>query len=90
MKKQTKYFITGVFLLTGALFCITLLPMFIKICKINLPIQRYMYAQVEFFILVACSIFYLFSPKYYKYQVLSVLTGILYYIIFAKIYSFIF
>ena len=82
---QTKYFINGVILIILALFCVTFLPFLIK-NKANLMISSYIYFEIEFFLLSAASIFFLFSPKYYQNQILVILLGILYYILFAKYY----
>lgn len=84
-KHQTKYFINGVILVVFALYCITFLPFFIR-SKIGLTVPSYVYYQVEFFLLSAAAIFFLFSPKYYKNQILVILLGVLYYILFAKYY----
>lgn len=80
---QTKYFINGVILVILALFCVTFLPF---ILKNKTVIPSYIFYQAEFFLLSAASIFFLFSPKHYKGQVLTILLGILYYILFAKYY----
>ena len=90
MKKlstQTKYFINGLILLIIGLFSVTFLPIIIK----NLPfikttIENYFYVQLEFFTLCSCAIFYLFSPKYLKYQFISILAGIVYYFLFIKLF----
>jgi len=85
VKKQTKYFLIGGILLLCALFSITFLPLIIKFFT-KLSIQKYIYVQIEFFLFVASSIFYLFSPKYYKQQILTILIAILYYYLFVLIY----
>ena len=89
MKKlslQAKYFINGLILLALALFVITFMPIVLKE-KYNIIFENYVYVELEFFLLVASSIFYLFSPKYYKYQIYSVLFGIIYYSFFVKFYT---
>ncbi len=83
---QTKYFINGLILLALALFSITFLPMILK-GKYNIIFENYIYVEFEFFLLVASSVFYLFSPKYYKFQIYSVLFGIIYYSFFVKLYT---
>lgn len=82
---QTKYFINGVILIGLALFCVTFLPFILK-SKMSVVVSNYIYYQVEFFALCAASIFFLFSPKYYKEQILVILFGILYYSLFVKLY----
>ena len=82
---QTKYFINGVILIGLALFCVTYLPFILK-SKMSVVVSNYIYYQVEFFALCAASIFFLFSPKYYKEQILVILFGILYYSLFVKLY----
>lgn len=82
---QTKYFINGVILIVLALFCVTFLPFILK-SKMSVVVSNYIYYQVEFFALCAASIFFLFSPKYYKEQILVILFGILYYSLFVKLY----
>ena len=78
LNRQTKYFINGVVLIILALFCVTFLPPLIK-SKTSLIVQNYLYFEVEFFLLALSAIFFLFSPKYYKEQVLVILLGVLYY-----------
>ena len=74
MKKQTKYFTIGFLLLICALLSVTFLPIVIKLFT-KLNIQKYIYIQIEFFLLIASSIFYLFSPKYYKWQILTAIVA---------------
>ncbi len=88
MNRQTKYFINGAILIILALFCVTFLPFLIKI-KTSFIIQNYIYFQIEFFMLALSGIFFLFSPKYYKEQILVVLLGVLYYILFVNFNWFI-
>ena len=83
---QTKYFINGVILVLIALFCVTFLPSLIN-DKTNFIISNYVFAQVEFFTLCAAIIFFLFSPKYYKGQIILFILGAIYYILFVKLYS---
>lgn len=84
---QAKYFINGLILLILALFSITFLPVILK-NNFNIIFENYVYIQIEFFLLVAASMFYLFSPKYYGAQVLSVVFGIAYYFLFSKLSIF--
>ena len=83
---QIKYFINGLILLALALYSITFLPIVLKE-RFGLVFENYIYVELEFFLLVAASIFYLFSPKYYQYQIYSILFGIIYYSFFVKLYS---
>ncbi len=90
LKRQTKYFTIGLLCLILAMFCITFLPVILKLYVKNIIFQNYIYVQIEFFLLAVCSIFYLFSPKYYFSQVVSIIFGIFYYLMFVKAYPFIF
>lgn len=76
---QEKYFTNGIILLFLGLYCVTFLPATLKY-----NIHNYVYYQIEFFLLCAASIFFLFSPKYYKWQIFTILVGVLYYILFVK------
>jgi len=87
LSNQTKLFINGFFLIVIALLIVTILPPIVRAKTGMFSVANYIYYQVEFFVLAAASVFYLFSPKYYKEQVLSILLGILYYILFVKFYS---
>ena len=84
LSNQTKYFINGVILLSLACFSVTLLPLIIKTTPISAIIKNYIYYEIEFFLLSASAIFYLFSPKYYKYQILSILVFMFIYNHFVK------
>lgn len=79
---QAKHFINGAILLFLGVLSVTFFPMFTK-----LGWERYVYLQIEFFLLTCASIFYLFSPKYYKQQIISVLFAVLFYLLFVKFYS---
>ena len=83
LNHQTKYFINGIVLIVMALLTVTVLPPIIK-AKTGFIIQNYIYDQIEFFALMAGAIYFLFSPKYYKEQILITLLGMLYYILFVK------
>ncbi len=89
MKRQTKYFLIGSIFLVGAMFCITFLPAVIKF-KTTFQIKEYIYVQIEFFLLLISSIFYLFSPKFYIQQIKVIILAVIYYIFFVKFYPFIF
>ena len=85
MKLQTKYFINGLICLILGLLCITYLPYIVRDLFIKIQIQNYIFVQLELFLLIACSIFYLFSPKYYTKQILSFVLGYVYYLFFIKV-----
>ncbi len=87
MKKQKQYFINGLILIVIALIVITLVPLYAD--RFGMNIEKYSYSEFEFFVLCAASLFYLFSPKYYKGQVLSIIFAILYDLSFLKFYSLI-
>lgn len=78
---QKKYFINGVILIFIALLSVTYLPVVVKI-----NIENYVYYQIEFFALCAASIFFLFSPKYYKEQVLTIFFAIFLYLLYSKLF----
>ena len=44
-----------------------------------------MYTEIEFFMLAACSVYYLFSPKYYRYQIISIALALTYYFVFVRV-----
>lgn len=85
LTNQAKYFINGIVLIIVGLFCVTFAPSIVKSSTGHI-IQNYIYYQIEFFTFCAASIFYLFSPKFFKGQILTILLGILYYILFMKFY----
>jgi len=85
MKKQTQYFINGLILLILAMLTITIAPIIIK-KYLHQTLENYIYSEIEFFLLTACSIFYLFSPKFYKKQINTIFFSIIYYILFIKIF----
>ncbi len=89
MKRQTKYYLIGSAFLIMAMFCITFLPPLIKF-KTTFHIKEYIYVQLEFFLLLISSIFYLFSPKYYIQQIEIIILAILYYLYFIKFYPLFF
>ena len=76
---QTQHFINGVILLFLGVLSVTFFPMFVK-----LGWEKYVYLQIEFFFLACASVFFLFSPKYYKQQIMSVIFAILFYFMFVK------
>lgn len=88
MKRQTRYFITGLILLIIACCCITLIPAIIKTFFKSIVIYNYIFRQVEFLLLVLCAILFLFCPKYYKFQMLSIGFCFLFYFAFVKLYPY--
>ncbi len=89
MKRQTKYFLIGSIFLLTAMICITFLPAIIRF-KTSFHIKEYIYVQIEFFLLLIASIFYLFSPKFYIQQIKVIILAIFYYVCFVKFYPLIF
>ena len=87
MNKQKQYFINGIILIIMAIVAISFMPYLAD--KFKLPFEKSCFPEFEFFALTGASLFYLFSPKYYKAQILSILCAILYYFIFLKIYPII-
>ena len=90
MKKQIRNFFLGLFFLVCAMFSVTLLPPIIKGLKGSIFLYEYVFVEVEFFLLLICGFFWFFSPKLYKSQILSIICAIVFYILFIKIYPFIF
>ncbi len=89
MKRQTKYFLIGTIFLIGAMLCITFLPAVIRF-KTTLQVKEYIFVQIEFLLMLLCSIFYLFSPKFYSQQIKIIIIALLYYLCFTKFYPLIF
>jgi len=88
LNTKRKYFILGLVFLCIALFSVTFLPLIIQ-KYIKLGISEYMYAQIEFFFLFWCACLYAFSPKYYKYQLLSIFLVFLLYFVFIRFFRFV-
>ncbi len=84
MRRQTKYFYIGLLCLILGLLCVTFLPYIFK-TLFSIYLQNYIFVQLELFCFVTCAIFYLFSPKFYAQQILSFLSGFLYYLLFIKV-----
>lgn len=87
MRKQTQYFINGIILLILGLLVITITPLIIENYR-PISLEKYMYSEIEFFMLMACGVYYLFSPKYYKYQIISIALGMTYYFVFVHVMGF--
>ena len=87
MNKKKQYFINGLILIIIALLAVTVVPYCAD--KYRVVIEKTSYSEFEFFVLCAASLFYLFSPKYYKLQVLSIIFAILCYFLFVKIFPLI-
>ena len=86
MNKQKQYFINGLILLVIAILTITIIPYVADRWK--MAFEKSSFSELEFFLLTACTLFYLFSPKYYKNQVISIVFAYLFYFIFVKIFPF--
>ena len=84
MKKQKQYYINGLILIITGVFAVTVLPYLTD--KIGFYFDKSVFSEFEFFVLVAAGLFYLFSPKYYKSQMLSIILAIIFYLIFSNIY----
>lgn len=89
MKNQIKYFLIGLILLFCAVFCVTLLPLIVKIFFKHFYIQNYIYSEIEFLLMILCAVLYLFSPKFYKLQIVSIGVFAFLYFMFVKYYPLI-
>ena len=87
LNHQTQYFINGLILLFLGVLSITILPVIITKLKITIPYGNLFYRNLELFLLCACSVFYLFSPKFYKQQVISILFAMMFFNLFVKFYN---
>ncbi len=83
-KKQC--FIIGTIFLFIAIMSITFLPLIVK--HFYKPISNNYYRFIELIMLTISTAYYIFSYKYYKYQVIAVLYGILFYYAFVQFYWF--
>jgi len=83
MNKQKQFFINGLILIMIATFATTVIPFLID--KLKIVSEKGFFTEFAFFTLAASAIFYIFSPKYYKEQVLSVIFAIIFYLLFIKI-----
>ena len=79
------YFFIGTIFLFVALFCITGFPLIIK--HLYKPLDNNFYRVLEFLLLAASCFFYVFSHRYYKYQIISILYAILFYFAFVQFYE---
>lgn len=89
MKFQTKYYILGNIFLVLAMFLATLAPIAAKTLGINY-IETYSYVALKLLFLIIAATYYLFSPRYYKFQVMNIFSAILFYFIFVKFFNLIF
>lgn len=87
MNKQKQYYINGLILISIAIISVTLIPLLAD--KLKIYTNKDFLCEFEFFSLTAGALYFLFSPKYYKHQVLSIVFIILYYLLFLKIYPLI-
>lgn len=83
LDNQIKYFINGIILIFLGLYSVTYLPGVIKLHS-SIIIANYVFYQIEFFLLVAGAIFFLFSPRYYKWQMVIIVFAIFYYCLFSQ------
>ena len=89
MTKQTKYLINGIILLILGIIAISALPIIVQEYGYY-TVSKSLYSQIEFVLFTACAIYYIFSPKYYRIQVLSIFIALCLYLLFLAVYSFIF
>ena len=85
MNKQKQYFINGLILIIVAILAVTIIPCTAD--KFKIVIDKNLFSEFELFTLTACALFYLFSPKYYKAQIISIVCVAIYYFSFIKFYS---
>jgi hypothetical protein len=88
MKIQTKYFFIGVFFFIVALFGVTFLPLIFKNVFRIVFLENFIYFQISFISFAICSALFTFSPRYFKEQILTILLGFLFYILFIDYYPF--
>ncbi len=86
MNKQKQYFINGLILLVIAILTVTIVPYLAD--KWKMAFEKSSFSEFEFFLLTASTLFYLFSPKYYKNQVISIIFAFIFYFTFVKIFPF--
>ena len=84
MNKQLKLYLNGLILIALALIMITIIPFLSD--KLKIVAEKGIFSELEFFFLTAGALFYLFSPKYYKYQILSIFVAISHYFIFIHFF----
>ncbi len=84
MNKQKQYFINGLILIVIAILAVTIIPYCFD--KLKIAVEKDIFTDFEFFALIAGALFYLFSPKYYKMQILSVICAVIFYCLFAKFF----
>lgn len=86
-KIQKKYFTKGTVMLFGAVFAITILPyIFYKCMKFGF--DSYIFSLIEFVMLIMCGIFYIFCPRYYKYQWVCIVAAFILYYIYKTLCSY--
>jgi len=86
-KSQKKYFIIGTLFLICAILSVTIAPLVVKTFLFNVNIENYIYVEIEFLLLTLCGVYYLFSPKYYNFQFITIGITFLFYYIYAIFYS---
>jgi len=87
LEKQKQYFINGIFLVALGLLSVTIAPLIIKQAKGFASVENYVFYEFEFIFFLAAALYFVFSPKYYKGQIVCAFIGILYYILFTAIYK---
>lgn len=88
MNIKRKAFILGLFFLFFALLSVTVLP-FAVLKYTHLDITEYSYIELEALFLICCAFLYVFSSKYYKYQIISILGALALYFFYLRIYDFV-
>ena len=84
MNKQKQYFINGLILIVIAVLTVTVIPLCID--KLKIAFEKNVFSDIELFVLMTGALFYLFSPKYYKMQVISILGALIFYLLFVRFY----
>lgn len=84
MKRQLKYFLLGTLFVFLAALIVTLFPVILN--EFGFKIKPLIFSQIELFLLILSGVFYIFCPKYYRWQILVILYGICYYFIFLRVW----
>ncbi|MBR6297646.1 MAG: hypothetical protein IKR34_00205 [Candidatus Gastranaerophilales bacterium] len=85
-KIQKSYFIKGTIMLLGAIIAVTVFPDIVHKYFKSMHDNRF-FSELEFFMLIMCGIFYVFCPRYYKYQWLVILMGYGLYFLYKHFYN---
>lgn len=89
MTKQKKYLINGIILLLLGVAANSIVPVIVQEFGYY-NVSKSLYGQIEFFLFTACALYFMFSPKYYRIQVLCIFIALCLYLLFRATYSFIF